>query len=109
MFRKRPTRSRADPSLDLTRVLQRLGVAEDQARVGIDLGLRNRPLLDVESGVIHQVLAIPPVYSGRNRNVPSENKKPYSTPVRESVLRVRVGKVLRGGEGNVGLATRRIV
>ncbi len=49
---------------NLTRVLQRLGVAEDQARAGIDLGLRNRPLLDVETTGIHHVLAVPPVYRG---------------------------------------------
>ncbi len=51
---------------NLTRVLQRPGVADDQARAGIDLELRNRLLLDFETAGIHHVLAVHPVYRGRN-------------------------------------------
>ena len=63
---------------NLTRVLQRLGVVEDQARAGLDLGLRNRLFMDVKIAGVHDVLAVPSVYRGRNGYDPPSNEKPYS-------------------------------
>ncbi len=49
---------------NLTRVLQRLGVVEDQDRAGFDLGLGNRPLLAVKISRVDNILAVPSVGCG---------------------------------------------
>ena len=56
---------------DLTRVLQCLGVAEDQDRAGIDLGLRNRLRLAIKISRIDNKLAVPAVGCGLQRCDPS--------------------------------------
>ena len=63
---------------NLTRVLQRLGVVEDQDRAGFDLGLGNRALLAVKISRVDNILAVPSVGCGYQGSDPPSCEKPYT-------------------------------
>ena len=71
---------------NLTRVLQRLDVADDQTRACIDLGLGYRSLLNVDTAGIDHLPALPPECRGRQGN---------DSPLERKTIELRTGRGAR--------------